>query len=120
MSSKKRYRLAPGVVGEAGKKRTYSEARAMVPLLVWYEDHLSLTDLGIRLGCDLYSLCQAVNRLRKRADRNPRLAGELQRLNPIVALILHSISVWAFYISIKVESEPLLRTSPNVNSRDLR
>ena len=46
--------------------------------------------------------------------------GEAVWINPIVALILHSISVWACYISIKVESEPLLRTSPNVNSRDLR
>lgn len=35
------------------------------------EDHLSLTELCTRLGRDLCSLSQAVNRLHKRAATNP-------------------------------------------------
>ena len=64
----------------AGKTRNCSEARAMMALVVRHEDHLSLTELGTRLGRDLSGLSQAVNRLRKRAQTNPRLAGKIERL----------------------------------------
>jgi hypothetical protein len=46
-------------------------------MIYWSEDHLSWTDLGLRLSRDLFSRSQAVNRLRKRAETNSRLAGEL-------------------------------------------
>ncbi len=76
----KRYGIEAAALTEPGKKRNNSEARAIIALLVWHEDHLSLTDLSTRLGRDLSSLSQAVNRLRKLAETNPRLAGELERL----------------------------------------
>jgi putative transposase len=76
----KRYGIEAAALTESGKKRGCSEARAMIALLVWHEDHLSLTELGTRLGRDLSSLSQAVNRLRKRAETNPRLAAELEKL----------------------------------------
>jgi len=75
----KRYGLDPEDLAEPGKNRNFAEARAVIALLVWYEDHLSLTDLCTRLGRDLSSLSRAVNRLRKRAETNPRLAAELER-----------------------------------------
>jgi chromosome segregation and condensation protein ScpB len=52
----------------------------MIALLVRHEDPLSLTGLSTRLGQDLCSLSQAVNRLRKRAGRNPEVAVELERI----------------------------------------
>jgi putative transposase len=82
----KRYGLKPADLSAPGKTRNNSEARAMIGLLVWYEDHLSLTELGT-LGRDLSSLSQAVNRLRKRAEADPRLAVELERLKEGLAQI---------------------------------
>lgn len=52
----------------------------MIALLVWHEDHLSLTDPGKRLGRGLSSPNKAVNGLCKRADTNPHLVGEPDRL----------------------------------------
>lgn len=52
----------------------------MISLLVWPEDHLSLSDLGTRLGRDRSRLSQAINRLRKRPETNPRIEGKLERL----------------------------------------
>jgi hypothetical protein len=52
----------------------------MIALLVWHEDHLSLADLCTRLGRDLCSVSQAVNRLRKRAETNACYAAKLERI----------------------------------------
>jgi hypothetical protein len=52
----------------------------MIGLLVWYEDHPFLTVLGTQLGRDSSSLSEAVNRLRKRAEADPLLAVELEKL----------------------------------------
>jgi putative transposase len=82
-----RYGLEPADLSAPGKTRNNSEARAMIGLLVWYEDHLSLTELGTLLSRDLSSLSQAVNRLRKRAEADPRLAVELARLKEGLAQI---------------------------------
>ncbi|MFH1114300.1 MAG: transposase [Pseudomonadota bacterium] len=74
------YGLGPEALAEPGKKRYCAEARAVIALLVWYEHHLSLTDLCTRLGRDLSSLSRAVNRLRTRAEANPRLAAQLEKV----------------------------------------
>ena len=76
----KRYRPDPEVLAQSGKKRNCAEARAVIALLVWYEDHLALIDLSKRLGRDLSNLSQAVNRLRKGAETSPRPATELMRI----------------------------------------
>jgi chromosomal replication initiation ATPase DnaA len=76
----KRYGLDPEVLAQPGKKRDWAEARAVIALLVWYEDHLSLTDPCTRFSRDLTSLSQAVNRLRTRAETNLRPAAELDRM----------------------------------------
>jgi hypothetical protein len=76
----KRYKLKPADLSAPGKTRKNSEVRAIIGLLVWYEDHLSLTELGTRLGRDVSSLSQAVNRLHKRAEADRRLAAELKKL----------------------------------------
>ncbi len=76
----KGYRLEPAALAEPVKKRDSSKARAMIALLVWCEDHLSLTELGTRLGRNLCSLSHAENRLRKRAEKNPRMTVELERM----------------------------------------
>jgi putative transposase len=70
---------------EPGKNRKCSEVRAMIALPVWHEDGLSLTDLGRRLGRDLSSLSQAVNRLRKRIEKNPSLARSLGKMRQSLA-----------------------------------
>ncbi len=41
----KRYGIEPSALAEPGKKRNCSEARAMIALLVWHEDHLCQCDL---------------------------------------------------------------------------
>jgi chromosome segregation and condensation protein ScpB len=64
-----------------------SARRAIIALLVWLEDGLSLTDLGRRLGRDLCSLSQAVNCLRKRIEKNPSLAQALDRIRQDLAKI---------------------------------
>ena len=46
----KRYGLESVALAEPGKKRNSSKARAMIAFAVWYEDHLSPTDPGRRLG----------------------------------------------------------------------
>ena len=74
------YGIEAAALTEPGKKRNCSEARSMIALLVWSDDHLSLTDLSTRLGRDLSSLSQAVNRLRMRAETNSLLAGQVERL----------------------------------------
>ena len=74
------YGIEVAALREPGKKRNCSEARAMIALLVWNDDHLSLTGLTTQLGRDLSSLSQAVNRLRTRAQTNPVLAGQVERL----------------------------------------
>ena len=81
------YGIEAAALTEPGKKRNCSEARSMIALLVWNDDHLSLTDLSTRLGRDLSSLSQAVNRLRTRAQTNPILAGQVERLNEQLAQI---------------------------------
>lgn len=83
----KRYGLEPAALADPGKKRNGSEPRARTALLVWYQDHLSLTDLCTRLDRDLSSLSQAVNHRRKRAATNPRLAAELERVREELAQI---------------------------------
>ena len=82
-----RYGIEAVALTEPGKKRNRSEDRAMIALLVRYEDHLSLTDPGARPGHDLSSLSHAVNRLRKRAETNPRPADQLERLKEDVRQI---------------------------------
>jgi hypothetical protein len=52
----------------------------MIALLVWYEDHLSLIDLGKRLDRDPYSLSQAADRLRKPMETNLSLGRVPDRL----------------------------------------
>jgi len=83
----KRYKIEQEVLVAPGKNRTCSEARAMIALLVWHDDRLSLTDLGKRLGRDLSSVSQAVNRLRKRMETNPSLALVLARVRQDLAEI---------------------------------
>ncbi|MEW6139782.1 MAG: hypothetical protein AB1733_16265 [Thermodesulfobacteriota bacterium] len=83
----KRYGLGLGVLAEPGKKRNCSEARAMIAALVWYEEHLCLTDLGGRLKRDVCSLSRADNRLHKRPETNARLASEPQRVREELAQI---------------------------------
>jgi hypothetical protein len=75
----KRYGLEPTALVDPGKKLNCSEIRALIALLVWYENRLARTDLSTRLDPDLGSLSQAVNRLRKRARANPSLAAEVER-----------------------------------------
>lgn len=53
------------------------EARAMIALLAWYDDHLSLRDVATQPGRDLSSPSQAVNRLRRRLETNRRPAGRV-------------------------------------------
>jgi hypothetical protein len=66
----------------------------MIALLVWHEEGLSLTDLGTRSGRDLSSLSQAVNRLRKRIEKNPDLARALDRVRQNLAEIhIHKSSL---------------------------
>jgi putative transposase len=83
----KGYKLEREALVEPGKNRKCSEARAMIALLVWHEDGLSLTDLGRRLGRDLSSLSQAVSRLRKRIEKNPSLARALDTVRQNLAEI---------------------------------
>jgi hypothetical protein len=83
----KEYKLEREALVEPGKNRNCSEARAMIALLVWHEDGLSLTDLGRRLGRDLSSLSQAVNRLSTRIEKNPALARALDRVRQNLAEI---------------------------------
>lgn len=75
----RQYGLKPAAFAGPGKKRNCSEAWAMIPLLVWHEDHLSLRDLRTRLGCKPCIFSQAVNRLRTRAETNPRVAAKGER-----------------------------------------
>ena len=83
----KAYKLEREAFAEPGKNRKCSEARAMIALLVWHEDGLSLTDVGRRLGRDLSSLSQAVNRLRKRMETYPFLARVLDTVGQDLAEI---------------------------------
>ena len=76
----KRFRLKPTALAKSGKKRNVSEARAMIALLVWEEDHLSLTRLGALLHRDLSSLSQSVRRLRNRMETDAFLAETANRL----------------------------------------
>jgi chromosomal replication initiation ATPase DnaA len=76
----KRYGLEAEVLAQPGKMRNCAEARAVIALLVWYEDHLVLIDLSKRLGRDLSSLMQAVNCQRKGSETSPRPAAELERV----------------------------------------
>ncbi|MFH1113314.1 MAG: hypothetical protein V1792_05285 [Pseudomonadota bacterium] len=77
---RKRYGLEPEVLADCGSKRNCSEALAITSLPVWYEDDLSLTNLSMRLGSDLCSLSEAVNRQGNRVETNPRLAARLERV----------------------------------------
>jgi DNA-binding MarR family transcriptional regulator len=56
-------------------------------MLAWHEAGLSLTDLGRRLGRDVSSLSRAVNRLRKRIEKNPSLARAFDRVRQDLAKI---------------------------------
>ncbi|MDQ7783791.1 MAG: hypothetical protein RDU20_12990 [Desulfomonilaceae bacterium] len=72
----KRYGPDPEVLAQSGKKRNCAEARAVIALLVWYEDHLALIDLSERLGRELSCLGHAVNHLRNKAGQTPLDAAE--------------------------------------------
>jgi hypothetical protein len=73
------------VLAQPGKKRNCGEAQAVIALLVLYEDHFAVADLSKRLGRDLSSLSQAVNRLRKGSETSPRPATELMRIREDLA-----------------------------------
>ncbi len=52
----------------------------MVSLPSWYAEDLSLTGVGTRLEGDLSNLNEVVNGLRKRVEKNPRSAAELEKI----------------------------------------
>lgn len=57
-----------------GKLRPYTEARALLALLVKENAHLSLTELGRFLGRDISPLSRSAQRLVVNAEAEKRLA----------------------------------------------
>ena len=74
------YKINPGELGEAGKQRVLSEARAMAAWLVRESDGISLTELGKYVNRELSSLSIAANRLQERARADHSLAQRMERV----------------------------------------
>ena len=71
--------------GNSGRDILFYESDGFVSTICWPENLLSLTEPCMRLDRDLCSLSQAVKRLRRQAETDPRLAAELERLKEDLA-----------------------------------
>jgi len=69
-----RYGISENQLKARGKTRPYTEARAVLALLVKENAHLSLTELGRFLGRDISPLSRSAQRLVVNAETEPRLA----------------------------------------------
>ncbi|MGA7828658.1 MAG: transposase [Geobacteraceae bacterium] len=70
----RRYGISERQLKAHGKIRPYTEARALLALLVKEHAHLSLTELGRLLGRDISPLSRSAQRLVVNAETEPRLA----------------------------------------------